>query len=214
MAHYNYESRKEELWGKPANEWWTDRGDATHRLDYDLSPDSLVFDIGGFRGDFASAIHERYGCEIHVFEPISGFYNSIKSRFEHKPLVHTHPFGVSELSQQVEIKVDHDTSSIYKSEGKREVIQLTEIGEIMDQLSVENINLVKINIEGGEYSLLEHCLKNQLVSKMENIQVQFHTFMDDATSKRKDLQRQLSDTHELTYNYAFIWENWKRKTLP
>jgi hypothetical protein len=31
-----------------------------------------------------------------------------------------------------------------------------------------------MNIEGGEYDLLEYMIKNQLTEKFENIQVQFH----------------------------------------
>ena len=172
----------------------------------------MVFDIGGHRGDFASNVYAKYGCEIHVLEPLSDLYNIIQSRFAYAPTVHTYPFGISDFSQEVEMMVDDNASSVYKTGGKRAIVQLMEMEYVMNQLSVRDIDLVKINIEGGEFPLLAHCVKNQLVSKMKNIQVQFHIFVDDATSKREALQRQLSDTHELTYDYPFVWENWKLKT--
>ena len=37
--------------------WFSDKGDETLRLDYPkLNEESIVFDLGGFKGDFAQAI--------------------------------------------------------------------------------------------------------------------------------------------------------------
>ena len=41
-----------------ATKWVEDKGDETLRLDYSLTEDSIVFDLGGYRGDFAEAIHK------------------------------------------------------------------------------------------------------------------------------------------------------------
>ena len=183
------------------------------RLNYDLDLNSVVFDIGGFKGDFASDLLMRYGCQIHVFEPVSSFYNLLRNRFVTTPSVHLHPFGLSDKSEKVKIGVDWDSSSVYKPGVRPEVVQLREIGEVIDELSIGDIDLVKINIEGGEFPLLEHSLKNQLVSKMKNIQVQFHKEWgpENAISRRENIHNHLQKSHELTYNYDWIWENWKLK---
>jgi hypothetical protein len=39
-------------------------------LEYDLNADSVCIDIGGYEGQWASDIFGRYGCTIHVFEPV------------------------------------------------------------------------------------------------------------------------------------------------
>ena len=69
---------------------------------------------------------------------------------------------------------------------------------------------MKINIEGGEYSLLEDLISNRLVANIKDIQVQFHTFAPNALERMKNIQMELSKTHHLTYNYPFVWENWER----
>ena len=46
-----------------------------------------------------------------------------------------------------------------------------------------------------------------------NIQVQFHDFVLDAESRMKSIQADLRKTHELTYQYDFVWENWKLKKI-
>ena len=52
------------------------------RLEYRLGPDSLVFDVGGYRGDFASAIYNRYNSQIWIFEPVLGFHKLMEARFK------------------------------------------------------------------------------------------------------------------------------------
>ena len=51
-------------------EWFAARGDATHRLNYPLDSNSLILDIGGYQGNWAEQIHNKYNATIHVFEPI------------------------------------------------------------------------------------------------------------------------------------------------
>jgi hypothetical protein len=40
------------------------------RLEFDPSPDGVVLDVRGYEGQWASDIFARYGCRIHVFEPV------------------------------------------------------------------------------------------------------------------------------------------------
>ena len=50
-----------------AARWFRDKGDETLRLDYPLTQESIVFDLGGYHGDFAAAVYERYGCKVYLF---------------------------------------------------------------------------------------------------------------------------------------------------
>ena len=72
---------------------------------------------------------------------------------------------------------------------------------------------MKINIEGGEYDLLDSLISADIVQSIANIQVQFHDFLiKDAKEKMRKIQEKLSLTHEPTYQYEFVWENWKIKS--
>ena len=72
---------------------------------------------------------------------------------------------------------------------------------------------MKINIEGGEYDLLDRLITTGLVGKIDNIQVQFHEFVPNAKERMQNIQKKLSKTHTPTYQYEFIWENWKRNNV-
>ena len=61
--------------------WFSDNGDKTLRLDYELNNDSIVFDLGGYEGQWASDIFSKYWCFIYVFEPVEKFFNKIEQRF-------------------------------------------------------------------------------------------------------------------------------------
>ena len=69
---------------------------------------------------------------------------------------------------------------------------------------------MKINIEGGEYPLLESISDAGMLNSVDNFQIQFHDFVDDAVARRAAVLESLSQTHECTWCYEFVWENWKR----
>ena len=67
--------------------WFADNGDATHNLNHNLNRDSIVLDIGGYTGVWASQILEKYDCQIYILEPVPDFYKILKQRFLHFPRV-------------------------------------------------------------------------------------------------------------------------------
>jgi len=191
--------------------WFANNGDATHRLNYNLNKDSVVFDVGGYVGDFAANIYHKYSSQVYVFEPIKEFYDITVKRFLGIDHIKVYNYGLSHQDCEQEITVDGDASSTHKQSGKTQLIQVREIGSVMEELSIDVIDLIKINIEGEEFLLLFHCLERGLTSKMDNIQVQFHNFVEDAALKRYTIRQKLEDTHNITYDYPFVWENWEKK---
>lgn len=83
--------------------------------------------------------------------------------------------------------------------------------DFFEENSIQRIDLMKINIEGAEYDLLDHLIQSGIVLRIKNIQVQFHDFVLDAERRMRCIQAGLACTHELTYQYPFVWENWRLK---
>ncbi len=54
-------------WKQSQNPWIKADGDNTLRLEYQLNEDSIVFDLGGFRGDWTDRIFTKYECIILHF---------------------------------------------------------------------------------------------------------------------------------------------------
>ena len=191
--------------------WFAERGDHLLRLNYDLNEHSVVFDLGGYEGQWASDIFAKYCCQVHVFEPVGSFASQIKGRFSRNSRVKVHEFGLASTTRKVRIALAENGSSILKESETSEEIQLLGAADFLEREQIGKIDLMKINIEGAEYDLLGHLIETGAISNISNIQVQFHNFFPEAPEQMKALQDALSDTHRLTWQYPFVWENWELK---
>lgn len=196
--------------------WIAVRGDETLRLEYDLDENSVVLDVGGYHGDWTEPIFRRYGCVIHVFEPVREYAEGIKKRFADSSKIHVHAFGLSSESGLITVGLQENGTSAHKQTGDAptEVVQMVRAGDFIMQERIGRIDLMKINIEGDEYGLLEHLIGDGLIQKVANIQVQFHDFAENARVRMEKIRASLKLTHYLTYEYEFVWENWRRKREP
>jgi FkbM family methyltransferase len=192
---------------------WRDAdGDRTHRVNYDLNARSIVFDLGGYRGDWASDIFSRFCCTIHVFEAVPDYAAGLVRRFERNTSIHIYPFGLASADSVQSISVAEERSSAFAQGGRQVEMKLVRAADFFTQHAVDHIDLMKVNIEGGEYDLVEHLIAASLITKIANLQVQFHDIFPDAEARMQAIQASLRCTHELTYQFPFMWENWRIKS--
>lgn len=190
--------------------WFADDGDNTHRVSYDLGQDSLVLDLGGYHGDWARAIHSRYHCVVHVFEPVGAHFEVMASRSAGEPAIRPHRFALADRDGRSMIRHNMDSSSMHLASGQAEEIELVEIGSFMEREGISRVDLMKVNIEGSEYDLMDHVIANNIHGKVRDIQIQFHKMFPDSPRRRDQIRSALSQTHRLTYDYGFVWENWTK----
>jgi FkbM family methyltransferase len=188
-----------------------DKGDSNLRFDYDLDSSSVIFDLGGFDGKWSAEIYARYSANIFIFEPVKAYYNIIAGKFKRNDKVHCFNFGLAEIDKESEISVDGIASSTYIKNKRNETIIFKNAVSFFLDNKIEKIDLMKINIEGGEYDLLDLLISSGFIEKINNIQVQFHSFVPNARARMENIQKQLSITHFPTYSYEFVFENWRLK---
>jgi FkbM family methyltransferase len=115
-----------------------------------------------------------------------------------------HPFGLSGATRKEQLFLAEQGSSTFAdraAESRQITIQLVKASEWFDrELKGRSVDLMKINIEGGEYELLEHMIRNGLVRRVRNISVQFHEdVIPDAAARMARIHAALARTHRLTY---------------
>ena len=199
---------------KAIQRWFRDKGDQTLRLNYDLNEHSVVFDLGGYEGQWSADIFQRYQCNVYIFEPVKAYHDRIAQRFSGNPLIRPFQFGLADVSKECKIGIAQDGSSVYIDDTQFEIIQLVSVNEFLENHSIEKIDLMKINIEGGEYDLLEQVLSSGIIEKIQNIQIQFHDIAEipNVLERMHMIQHRLTETHTLTFQYyPFVWENWRKK---
>jgi FkbM family methyltransferase len=190
--------------------WFRDHGDATLRVTYpELNESSVVLDLGGYKGQFAADIYSRYCCRVFVFEPFSGFFNVLQERFRGNDQIHLFDFGLGPADEFKTIFYQDDATSIFRETKNYERIHIKCFATFLAENGIDAVDLMKINIEGSEYDLLEHIISNDLQKRIRNIQVQFHRDIDHAYERMSLIKDSLLKTHFLTYDYPFVWENYR-----
>ena len=199
--------------------WFKDRGDKTLRLNYDLSESSLVVDLGGYMGDFADNIHKKYGCKVLVFEPNPNFFEKCKERFQKNPKVQVFNYGIADVNDDLFLSDAADGSSFFTGDTLDEnktgaLCKARRYSDIIKELEINEIDLIKINIEGAEFPLIEHIIQQNLVPIVKNFQIQFHCLQNKTLfSRYQKISAKLSETHTQTWCYKGVWENWERNDI-
>ena len=206
MTHqHNIEKQKIEH-----NRWVTDRGDDTHRVLYDLHEHSIVFDLGGYRGEWSEKIYNKYGCHLYIFEPIPQYCQLIVNKFNGVQSVEAICAAASNQTTDSQIHLSDDSSSMFGVGGGQLLhIHTIDIVEFIQSKNIPSIDLMKINIEGGEYDVMEHLIKNNLHTIIKNFQIQYHLNIPQYADRYHQISDCLSKTHKQTYAYQYIWENWR-----
>lgn len=192
-------------------QWWADGGDERFRFDYPLTRGSHVLDLGGYEGQWASDIYGRHRCRISIFEPVHSYAENIRQRFAQNDDIDVHEFGLGASSRSETIYIKGAGSSAYGKRAEAEDMRLVDVNEWFDDEDVRSVDLMKINIEGGEFELLERMLECSLVNRVRDLQIQFHNVATDSKRRMEAIKTKLAETHSPTYQYKFVWENWSRK---
>lgn len=196
--------------------WLADNKERELRYSYNLDEKSVVIDVGGYEGDFASEIFARYQSTVFVFEPVRKYIDCLTDRFRKNNNIKIIPQGLGAKEEELLISVMDEASSYNRSQsihkkGTNEKIEITDVGRFFTEKKITKVGLIKINIEGAEYDLLDRMIDLKLIPLCVNLQIQFHDFYPDFQSRYNKIKSELEKTHQLTYSYPFVWENWQKK---
>jgi len=193
--------------------WYREGGEKTLRFSYPLTCESVVFDLGGYQGYFVREIVARYDPHVYVFEPVPEFFEHLVKEFAANPKAQMCNYGLSDGDSLSQMSLAGDSSTSYIAGEMQATVQLRDIQKVVQELGITRIDLIKINIEGAEYKLLRRMLATGLASICQDIQVQFHTFYPNAGRLRSEIRSALQETHFITYDYPFVWENWRKRPI-
>ena len=84
------------------------------------------------------------------------------------------------------------------------------MSKFIEEESIQEIDLLYMNIEGSEYQLLNHIIETGLIQNVKHLQVQFHNYILNSKLERKKIRKKLKKTHYCVFNFPFIWERWDR----
>lgn len=150
------------------NEYFTD--------EFVLSKNSIVFDIGAQIGVFSVFVSDKAG-KVFSFEPVPENFKLLKENIKLNRLQNVFAFNlaVSDKKSKQKIFLSKNNTGGHSVFGKGDFIeaQTTTLQEITEKNAPEKIDLMKMDIEGAEYSII-FGLSEKTIQKIERIVMECH----------------------------------------
>jgi FkbM family methyltransferase len=142
-----------------------------------LGATSLAYGFGvGFDLDFELALAQRHGVTVHVFDPTPASLAWVESQ-DMPPHVRFHPIGVAGYDGTAWFEPPRrPTDESYKITGRPSVraveLEVQRLPVIMQALGHEQLDLLKLDIEGAEYDVIRDMLDSRI--QVRQLLVEFH----------------------------------------
>lgn len=134
-----------------------------------LGPDSIVYSAGiGHDATFDLALIERFGCEVFGFDPTPIGREEGERVAADEPRFHFHPVGLWDENRTIDFFLPpvptYDSYSITNLGATNETIscEVRRVSSLMRQLGHDHLDLLKIDIEGAEYAVIDDLLAQQI----------------------------------------------------
>lgn len=188
--------------------WWADNAENTLRVNYPITSESIVFDVGAYDGQWSLDLIRATGItpRLYIFEPLKGMSDICRQRL---PFARIMNIALSSCDGQGMIYDCSHESSMHKPGNCS--IKLRDAAQFIQGEGLSQIDLMSINVEGHEYAILNRLLECDLIKHIKDLQIQFHDFVPQAQEMRDSIHEWLQKTHEERYCYPFVWESWRRK---
>jgi FkbM family methyltransferase len=186
----------------------------TDLFNFPNSGKPLIIDVGAFTGVSAKRFIKNYpAAKIYLFEPVQKYYLELKNNFLPNNNVICKNLAITADGRNLEIIVNGAGSSGVISNltnSVRETCNSISISNLINSFS-EQIDLMQMNCEGGEYEILEAMAIENLFQKVNSLNIQFHYLSISNYLLRAKITRELKKTHVKKWSILFIWERWEIK---
>lgn len=143
-----------------------------------LGPDSICYCVGiGEDTTFDYGLIERYGCNVHSFDPTPVAVDYV-SRSQSPPGFHFHSVGLwsedGEILFHAPQDPNHASYSALNLQATNHTVRcpVKKLSTLMSDLGHERIDLLKMDIEGAEFEVIDSVLEQELL--VDTICVEFH----------------------------------------
>ena len=181
-----------------------------------LNKESVIYSVGvGSNIDFDLELINSFGATVHAFDPTPRSIEWVKGQQLPKHFIF-HPLGLSAENGHMDFFPPSKASSTHFSPIDRygntnNVVRapVKDIDTIASELNHKEIDLLKMDIEGAEYEVIEALPKNRVA--INQILIEFHHMYKgipisktvDAISTLSNLGFELFNISQRTYEFSF-----------
>ena len=148
-----------------------------------LSDSSVVYSFGiGEDASFDLEVIAHYGVEVHAFDPTPKSIRWVKNQ-TWPAQFHFYPLGIGASDRMATFyppeNPDHVSHTILPRNaalGQAIQVQLLRLKTIADMLDHDEITILKMDIEGAEYEVIDDLIKTSEI-RVQQVLVEFHHFL-------------------------------------
>ncbi len=204
----------------PIGDFYRGGGDSQLYSDLHLCQDDLVIDAGGYKGEWTAGILTRYGCRSELFEPVPTFAEYCRTLYQFNDRVRVHQAALGGSNRTTAFSLADNGTSEFRGAAESDSFS-AEVRAISDLLSALDtagdlqpgpgaVGVLKLNIEGGEYEVLENLLETDAIDRIRCLLIQFHRQPQDWEARYQCIVSRLRKTHAPAWRYPMVWEKWLR----
>jgi FkbM family methyltransferase len=179
-----------------------------------LPRNPVVIDVGGFIGDFSLYAVKRLNARrVIVCEPSPRNWalllknianNGYEDRIEPVNKAVTGDGGNVMMNIDAPDENQCMVSAYYPSEQPLSAVSGISLGQLLRDHAVENVDLLKIDVEGGEYAILEST-PAEVLSHIRNIVFEYHD-IDGGWAKLESVKQRLHlEGFALHMHRGLVW---------
>lgn len=164
-----------------------------------LDKDSVIYSFGiGEDISFDEELLDKFNCNIFAFDPTPKCIKWISKKNNIHPKFNFYPFGIDIVSGNVDFLLPKNESFVSGSailnsnvdSNKKIVVKMKNLNDIITDLQHTKIDVLKMDIEGSEYKIIENILNSNI--EIKQILIEIHErFFDNGVSLTKNLLKML-----------------------
>jgi len=165
-----------------------------------LNEKSIVYSFGvGEDISFDKMINDKHDCSVYAFDPTPKSINWVKNQSLFEKF-HFYEYGISDKSSWVDFYLPKNqnfvsgsvVSSSHLNVNDKISVRMKTLKDIMIELNHSHIDLLKMDIEGSEYAVIEDILNSNIL--INQLQIEFHArFFSDGVRKTKQSIQKLKE---------------------
>jgi len=182
--------------------------------DFEREPGGVVLDVGAYDGVWAASVLDHLPATLLAFEPDPTALNKLRARLGDRSDVSIQPYGLGGRDERVSLALEGPGSTMYaKGPGTfgTAAVEIRDTDAALGELGVEQVELIKLNIEGAEYDVFDRLFEEGWLPRCRHVLVQFHEWHPRAHPRRRAIRALLAETHDEVWCYPWVWECWERR---
>ena len=210
--------RKRQAAPGPIGDFYRAGGNCLLYEELPLDEEDLVIDAGGYEGEWTAGILTRYGCHSEVFEPVPSFAEHCRIQYRHNARVRVHQAALGGSNRTTQFTLAENGTSEFRrpADATQFEARVQAISDVLSTLDAAQriqpgavaVGVLKLNIEGGEYEVLESLLETGSITRMRCLLIQFHRQPADYEQRYAAIVEGLQATHKRVWGFPMVWEKW------